>query len=572
MAAWEKYDKWSISDVSWRDGISQDPYYWLSNSFQYSENLNTDDELHGVKLSQKALYEGWVCANCQLVSAWANIFALPLEWWKVKYFNSTNWDDPETAKYLNWNDVEIPSIPWITFTSWNWVVFQDYFWFWLWVDTNSDSGSWLIRVNASWTGGEVMWQPKDHNDYTDESISDYSDLSWIVMWNRIWAILNYNNTRLVVWNWQYLRVYYPELDKTWETIWGHDVVAWETWWKVVQKFENWCQIIWLTCTFEYLKVRVLDEWWNTKVYYYQWNDDLRNTFVYDLIDLTNTKVLKVYPINWLDYYTASLDGTDGFVTFNKLIWKTPIQLFKQRPWLSNYDANQKATYFIWPTSMNASYLDWAFYIADSYWVFKFTYTANWYDKWYFKRKLNNSSKYTPWLAICENFLYVSDKNWLHRMRLYDTWVDGYQSKWLLISREMEWTHWGCVAKMLDEIRCHFELNPLITDSQNAWDIDIYVSPNNTRKNVDPEADSTWWYKVMHIDWASGSQNRNTRFEITKALNNLNWTPAFEFDRETITYCVVIKRGSNNAQRTPIVREVNMIYHIKWKTNNIYDIK
>ena len=43
------------------------------------------------------------------------------------------------------------------------------------------------------------------------------------------------------------------------------------------------------------------------MFYYQGNNDLRNTFVYDLIDLTGTKVLRAYNINGIDYFTASLD-------------------------------------------------------------------------------------------------------------------------------------------------------------------------------------------------------------------------------------------------------------------------
>lgn len=557
----EKYDKWTIADVSWRDWISQDPYYWLSNSFQYSENLNTDDELHWIKLSQK-VESANVCANCQLISAEENVFAIPLNWWKLKHFKYNTWTSPVDT----W--ITIPSDTYINW-AWNGVVFQDRLWFWLnvrWSWSQSwDTGSWLFRIWVNWQNWEVLI-PKDHPTMTDEDISNPSS-AWSGYWQMLtWisSILNYNNTRLVIWVWQYLRVYYPELDTT-----SGDG---RTWWKVVQKFENWCNIIWLTCTFQYLKVRVTDAWWNTKVYFYQWNNDLRNTFVYDLVDLTNTKVERIYPINWIDYYTASLDWTRWFITFNKLIWNTPIQLLKQRPWLSQYDVNQKATYFVWPTSHNAGYVDGAFYVADSYWVWKFTYNPEWYDKWYFKWRLNNSTTNTPWLAIQHNFLFVSDENWLHKMRLYDTWVDWYQSKWILISREMEWTHWWCVSKMLDEVRLHFELNPLVASDKNVWDIDIYVSPNNMWKRVDPTADSTWWYHVVHIDWSSNSQNRITRYEKTNQLNNVNQTPAFEFDWETITYCVVITKWETNAQWTPIVREVDLTYHIKWKTNNIYDIK
>lgn len=87
---------------------------------------------------------------------------------------------------------------------------------------------------------------------------------------------------------------------------------------------------------------VTDEGWNTKMYYYPGNNDLRNTFVYNIIDMTGTKVLRTYNINGIDYFTASLDGTDGYITFNKVIGKTPIQIFTQRGGLCKYDINQKA--------------------------------------------------------------------------------------------------------------------------------------------------------------------------------------------------------------------------------------
>ena len=562
MATWEKYSKDIISDVSWREWVSQDPYYWLTNSYQYSENLNTDDELHWIKLSQK-VSNASVCPNCQLVMAGNNVFAIPLNWWTVKYFTDTNWTSPVST------NVTLPSTSSTKYNLvyGNWTVFQDKLWFWVWIQTSSIWANWLIRIPVIWWNGETV-APYDHTEATDESISDPSTRTE-PMWNSITAVLNYNNTRLVVWAGQDLRVYYPELEKS-------TAPLWQTWWKKVQHFENGCTIIALTCTFQYLKVRVTDEWWNTKVYYYPGNDNLRNTFVYDVVDLTNTKVLRVYPINWIDYYTASLDWTDWYITFNKLLWTTVISLFKQRWGLTRYDINQKAPYFVWPTSHNAAYLDWKFYVADSYWVWKFNCVntrTDTVDRWYLKWKINSNTTNTPWLAVNKNFVYTSDENWLHRMRTYDTWVDGYQSKWILISREMEWKYGGCVSKMLDEVRLHFELNTIITDSQDAWDIDIYVSPNNMWMNVDPDDDNTWWYHVMHIDGSKNNQNRKTRYEKTNQLNNLNsWSPAFEFDRETITYCVVIRRWTSNAQWTPIVREVQMQYHLKGKTNNIYDIQ
>ena len=127
--------------------------------------------------------------------------------------------------------------------------------------------------------------------------------------------------------------------------------------------------------------------------------------------------------------------------------------------------------------------------------------------------------------------------------------------------------------MLDEVRCHYELNDVDDAKNNPGTIDIYVSPNNLWRHRDPEANPSGWYKVMHID----KESINTRFEISHQLNNLMGTPAFEFDRETITYCVVIKRAVDDededrvAQWTPIVREVNLRYHLKGKTNYVYEL-
>lgn len=78
------------------------------------------------------------------------------------------------------------------------------------------------------------------------------------------------------------------------------------------------------------------------MYYYPGNNDLRNTFVYNIVDMSGTKVLKTYNINGVDYFTASLDGTSGYITFNKVIGGTPVQIFTQKGGLSKYDANQKA--------------------------------------------------------------------------------------------------------------------------------------------------------------------------------------------------------------------------------------
>lgn len=561
MAVGEKRKKGSISQVSWTDWVSQDVYYWQEHSFQYASNINCDDEMHGIKLSQKAEFTSQN-AKCQLVSVWEHwVIALRTDaYTNPKIFTSSSFSGGGNSI---WDPVKYNSRIWVT----PWTVFQDYFWYWI----NTGNGA-LCRVNNTWAGTAEIIVPYDHPDYTDESISTPAPTGWEAMQWSVSAILNYNNTRLVVacnaWANQptSIWVYYPELDQwvgQWETYRG------KTGWKKVLEYEAWVVIVALTCTFEYLKVRAVDEWWNTKVYYYQGNNNLRSTFVYNVVDLTGVRVTRVYSINWIDYYVSSQDWTDGFVNLYKMVGNTPISLFHQRWWLDPLDINYKAPYFVWPCSIWAWYTDWTFYIADSYGLFKFKYTPQWYDKWYMKWKFNTNSEQPFWVCFNQWYLYVSTDKGCYKMRAYDTWVDGFQTTWVLISREYEWAEWGTMTKMLDEVRLNYELNTASWVWSNTWAIDIYVSPNNLWKSTSSFTEANGWKHVMTID----STNKNTRTEKSNLMNDLgsNSSSSFKFDRQTITYAIVISQTSSK-HATPIVRQLDLIYHTKDKTNNIYDIQ
>ena len=552
MAVWEKRTNWVISQVSWTDWTAQDVYYGLEHSFQYSANINTDDEMHGIKLANEPAHTSNY-AQCQLVSLWNNgVIALPATTSsapKIFSYNGSSW---------TWWSNAWPSTKQSWINTCPWVVFQDRFWYWI---TNNWKSAMVSIALSGWS--ERIFIPCDHTDSTDESISTEDPTP---IYNFIWAvtaILNYNNTRLVVACWQDLWVYYPELDQWPSQYWDY----WRTWWKKVLSYEAWVTIVALTCTFEYLKVWAVDEWWSTKVYYYQWNNNLRDTFVYNVIDLTWEKVLRVYSINSLDYFITSIDWTDGYVNLNKMVWNVPVQLFHQRAWLDPLDVNYKAPYFVWPCGINAAYKSGRFYIADSYGVFQFKYTPQSFDKWYMKWKLSNSTREV--YGVCENkgFLYVSDEDWCWAMRLYDTWVDGYQSNWVLISREYEWKEWWTLTKMLDEVRLNFELNP---NTNNVWTINIYVSPNNLWKSTSSFTEANGWYHAMSIT----SDSKWTRTEKSNLLNNM-WNSskssfANMWDWQTITYAIVMWQSSST-HATPIVRQIDLRYHVKDKTNNVYDI-
>ena len=171
--------------------------------------------------------------------------------------------------------------------------------------------------------------------------------------------------------------------------------------------------------------------------------------------------------------------------------------------------------------------------------------------------------------MCENkgFLYISDSDGCRAIRLYDTWIDGYQNSGILISREFEGKEWGTITKMLDEIRLNYEMNIL---SDKNGDIDVYVSPNNTWKSSTALTKENNWWHVMHLT----QTNAWTRTEKSNLFNNLDWwESAFKFDWQTITYAIKISKPAwSEPKTTPIVRQIDIKYHTKDKVNNVYDIK
>jgi hypothetical protein len=200
-------------------------------------------------------------------------------------------------------------------------------------------------------------------------------------------------------------------------------------------------------------------------------------------------------------------------------------------------------------------------------LFQFTYTPQSFDRGYMKWWLYNN-KQVYW--VCENkwWLYVSTEDWCYAMRVWDTWLDWYQTDWILISREYEWKEWWTLTKMLDEVRLNFELNPNAWN--NVWTINVYVSPNNLWKSTSSFTESNGWYHAMSID----RDSKWTRTEKSNLLNNM-WNSskssfANMWDWQTITYAIVMWQ-STSTHATPIVRQIDLRYHVKDKTNNVYDI-
>lgn len=174
MAVWEPRNIQRITELSWTQGIAQDKYYWVEHSFNYSENINCDDEMHGIKLATKVTSDtsNWL-ENCQLVSVWNNwVIALPLDnsGRKVKLFE---WDEDNGFNILDNNAWPTPSSSEADFVETApWVVFQDYFWYWVKVTTevwgDTIDATWLVKIPVIWGGSYTQTIPKNHIWITDE--------------------------------------------------------------------------------------------------------------------------------------------------------------------------------------------------------------------------------------------------------------------------------------------------------------------------------------------------------------------------------------------------------------------
>lgn len=67
------------------------------------------------------------------------------------------------------------------------------------------------------------------------------------------------------------------------------------------------------------------------------------------------------------------------------------------------------------------------------------------------------------------------------------------------------------------------------------------------------------------------RNWKTRAEKSNLFNDLqSWQSSFKFDWQTITYAIVIKVWTTDTA-TPIVRQLDILYHCKDKINEVYTI-
>lgn len=532
-------------------GVTDDPFMGMPWSFQYAENLNVFDDPRGIKLTT-----GWSStANykaCKLVSAGDYVIAIPTTW-DVKKISPENRPSGTTIWHLT-NSM-----------------------------TPSDATifAWYVNVVASLNDrlGVIFAYPLDtgtQKTFLPQDTTERWGTGTITMWNQTPnycnCIANFNNSMMLVGNWNYLRAYNPAddtggtyVDPTYGDVHGSG-------WKIVKVYDVDTEIMDISPKADYVEIFLSDSAGNTKIHYYPWIFDMEDSGLMKSVNLPNTRVQRVYPHMTKEMIVISYDGSNNNVSLREVLgYETYPVMRSHRAGLSPYDVQHKLWFFTWPCSEDMAWYEWRAYIADVEGIWE----LNWYDakkmpvatlRWKFYDEDDDKTPF--WLAIAKDYIFVSYNDKAYCARIYDTANPyGYADEWMLISRAIETEYGGEFTKQLVKWIVQFEMNNLTNENGS---IDIYVCGNRERNSPNDDC----WIKIAHIDQSdadfsdSGETNNSlTQYNIGTCVHRFDNAGDWSFmqDRQVIEYKVVIHRWDED-NASPVLRSLLMQYDVKEKTN------
>lgn len=538
-----------IRDRTRQYGVTDDPFMGMEWSFQYAENLNVFDDPRGIKLTtgrqRSANYK-----SCKLVSAGDYVIAIPVTW-DVKAISPESRPSGTTI----WN---VPS----SMTPFDAVVFGGTL-FVIGTKSASFTGIFSYKLPSSTSGS---FTPEVHQLVPVDNTWDAP----IIMWNQteaLWLILppycdcicNFNNTMLLVWNGNYLRVYNPA-DDTWS--------IYASWWKIVKVYSPDVDIIDISPKADYVEIFLRDKVGNTKIHYYPWIFDMEDSGLMKSVELPNTRVLRVYPHMTKEMVVTTYDWSNNNISLREVIWYETYPVMRShRAGLSPYDVQHKLWFFTWPCSEDMARYEGRAYIADVEWIWEFNwYNANKMPVGNLRRKFNDESedKTPKWLAVAKDFIFASYDDYAYCARIYDTANPaGYADQGILISRAIETEYGGEFTKNLVRRFVQFEMNNL---TDNNGTIDIYVCWNREWNSID---DSAWVHiaQITQDDADFGDESSGWWYSVGTCVHRFDnaWDWNFLQDRQVIEYKVVITRWSEE-NASPVLRSLLFNYNVKEKTN------
>ena len=537
-------------------GVTDDPFMGIAGSFQYAENLNVFDDPRWIKLTTM-----WRAStdysSCKFVSAGDYVVAIPTTW-DVKKISPES--RPTGATIWTLTEAMTPS--------------------------DATVFAWFVNVIAS--NNDRLWVvyayplDKDINPLLNQKTFVPQDRterwwSWVItMWeqtpNYCNCITNFNNSMMLVGNWNYLRAYNPA-DDTWATFIDPDYgEVHGDGWKIVKVYDVDTEIMDISPKADYVEIFLSDSAGNTKIHYYPWIFDMEDSGLMKSVNLPNTRIQRVYPHMTKEMIVITYDGSNNNVSLREVIgYETYPVMRSHRAWLSPYDIQHKLGFFTWPCSEDMARYEGRAYIADVEWIWEF----NWYDankmpvgtlRWKFNDEDDDKTPF--WLAVAKDYIFVSYDDKAYCCRIFDTANPAwYVNEWMLISRAIETEFGWEFTKQLVRWIVQFEMNNL-TDENGS--IDVYVCWN--REWNSPH--DSCWVKIAHIEQSDAdfsdsweTNNNLTQYNIGTCVHRFDNAGDWNFmqDRQVIEYKIVIHRWQEQ-NASPVLRSLLMEYDVKEKTN------
>lgn len=545
MVQTKTYEPLMIRDRYWSSGISENRFVWQQASYSYSQDLNTLNEPHWLKLSTRPAEKNG--GSVRYMSVWNSFISFPVSWTgQIKLMNKdTRASGGSNIYNINQNVQIVDS-----------TVFQDN----VWVLLNTVQPLWgILSFNVTWAGQPQIYLPYDHlgEDISDPDTRDEWPTGHLV--NNGTCIFNYQNQFLLVGAGNVLWGYFPRLDTTpGSAANSHGYTGWK---KITTQpgkptYEPGTTIIDITAEWWYIKVWTLDEWRNTKIHYYPATFDMEDGGVTNTITRDNTRITRVFSDGTRDYFTSSIDGSDAFINLYTLVGWDKTLLWKTSAGLIAKDPQQKIGYFIWPSGPDAAFYNDSMFIQDSRWVREFkkeTITPNGEALYPATLRWRVGTGMVPTgMCVCENYLYCSyDNGKEYKINLVDTGKDKYSKEGYLVSREIETELGGEYTKVLDSIDVFYEGNNL---ASNKGKIELFVAMNMQWNDVDTDFQKVGEITSDDMEWHTMSK----RF-------TPNWTRFEESQQDFNTLAYKVKITQWDEDTTPVLRGLLFNYHPKNKT-------
>ena len=488
----------------WINGQSFDSILWLDGSFQYSENIDTRNELWWFQLSSKEESVAMGRVYCYVPYSSVQLIRVFWDWVNITVFTASNavhnqwtliqtiasWDAPLNATVFQWNI--------IIFTSWN--IFQ--------LDMNA-----LTTANITPLGRSAPW--------------------WTFF---IMPTLNFHETFLLVWNQFNLWRLDPTL---WFTL-GREIVR-DFWQGNIVGIIQYDSQIWVTVNHNGIDSRTYILWGNFDA------DDIGVLWTIATIGISPRSTTQIG--NRLFYFAQ--DQVDSKTsTLYEVVWTNPIKVWKGKissgdPWYlddfvlsSSWETNLK---------MNQWYpqKDKILYIPANDWIR--TYGAkneNMIPS--MERTFTIASGELPLQSVVfGDYLYVakatSESRWNIAYR-----NTAYTTYWTLISRVHTWS-----IRWLNKSNKKLLLTYWMPET--AW-AGIRVS---LRRNQEWFNLLDWWQTVANLTQADAVNPTWTR----KMVKEINLTSGedFRMDWNTLEYKIEVFTDFDG-QLSPIFYETYLLYN------------